>query len=789
MTRNIQRRARNSGALATRIVLAFTLALSRADAAEDPQGLEEVVVTATKRDELLKEVPISISAYDTETMDRIGARDLKDIIAVTPGVEYSLDTGARKIVTIRGMFSRAGSASAGIYIDDVPIQLRIGILDLVGIGPPKIFDIDRVEVLRGPQGTLFGAGAQSGAIRFVSAQPSLTESSGYSRADISSTDGGELGYEAGVSLGGPIVENEVGYRFSAWYRRDGGYIDHESSVPGGAMENDANRSDSVVVRGAMTFAPNESLRITPSVIYQKVDIEDSGFFDPSGSNPGGGEFRNLNALMTPVDDKFFLPSLKVEADIGATTLTSLTGYMQRDDVYQLDFTHFWLWPWFEDGLPPIDVPLTTEFLQPVPYENHQKVFTQELRLQSNDPEAKLKWTTGLYYSKLKQDVHEATPSPQLDALLQQYWGCGLIDCLGGPLFEDVYTFARWNNMRDEQIAAFGQIDYRLSDKFTVIAGARYSRLKSSFTDRLEGQLSFVGPPSSSAGEQEESVVTPKIGINYEPNDNNLFYASAAKGHRMGGGNASQIPTPDCLEALNELGASGTPGAYDSDEMWMYEIGSKNRMFNNRLAIDASVYYGNWDGVQQYIYVPACVSGFVANIGGAKTEGFDLVLNASVTDNLHLGLNVGYTNAESSRTTTGQNPAVPFIYKGDQLYIYGYKWLFAASFEYAFKVSDNDAYVRLDDQYHPKNNGPFTNLDHPGDIGQTTIFQPNPSYNMLNLRAGIGIGGMEWSIYVNNVGNVHPFMYDLSALGVGGSAVGSTFTVRPRTIGAGWIYRW
>ncbi len=789
MTKDTQRRARNSGALITAFMLAATLALPRVYAADDAQGLDEIVVTAQKRNELASKVPISISAYDTATIDRMGVRDLKDIIAATPGVEYSLDTGARKIVTIRGMFSRAGSASAGVYIDDIPIQLRIGILDLVGIGPPKIFDIDRVEVLRGPQGTLFGAGAQSGAVRFVSAQPSLTESSGYSRADVGSTDGGDLGYEAGVSLGGPIVENKAGYRFSAWYRRDGGYIDHDSIVPGGAKEKDANRSDSVVLRGAMTFAPNESLRITPSVIYQKVKIEDSGFFDPSGSRPGAGDFRNLNALLTPVDDKFFLPSLKIEADLGATTLTSLTGYMQRDDVYQLDFTHFWLWPWFEDGLPPIDVPLTTEFLQPVAYENRQRVFTQEIRLQSNDPEAKLRWTAGVYYSQLKQDVYEATPSPGLDASLQQYWGCGLIDCLGGPLFEDIYTFARWNNMRDRQLAGFGQIDYQLTDKFSVVAGARYSKLKSSFTDRLEGQVSFVGPPSSSDGEQEESVWTPKIGINFEADDNNLFYASASKGHRMGGGNAGQIPTPDCLEALDELGANGTPSSYKSDVMWMYEVGSKNRLFNNRLAIDASIYHGDWSGVQQYIYVPACVSGFVANIGGAKTEGFDLLVNASLTKNLHLGLNVGYTNAESTKTTTGQNPAVPFIYKGDQLYIYSYKWLYAASLEYAFKMGENDAYVRLDDQYHPKNNGPYTNLDHPGDIGQTTVFQPNPGYNMLNFRAGLGIGGMEWSIYVNNVGNVHPFMYDLSALGVGGSAVGSTFTVRPRTIGAGWIYRW
>ncbi|MEJ1960876.1 MAG: TonB-dependent receptor [Gammaproteobacteria bacterium] len=748
--------------------------------ASDRVQLEEVIVTAQKRQEESSKVPISLSVYDTAMMDRQGVRDFKDLVSITPGIEFSDDRGAKKIVTIRGIYSQAGSATSGIYIDDVPVQVRIGILNLIGVGTPKIFDLDRVEILRGPQGTLFGAGAQGGAVRFITAQPSLTEFSGYSRADLSTTEGGALGYEAGLSLGGPIVDDKLGYRFSAWHRRDGGFIDHDSLLPGVVVEKDANWTDTTVARGAITFAPVEAVRITPSFFYQRAKSNDSGFFDPSGSDAGKTDFVNRNPLLTPVDDKFYLSSLKVEADLGPVAFTSLTGYLHRNDEYALDYTNVVAQIF---GLPSAR---SIAEAAPVPYSNDQTVFSQEMRLQSSDPNAKLKWTVGGFYSALKQNIKEDIYSPALPAMTQEIWGMTVPYAWGADMIGD-YSFRATNVVKDSQLAGFAQADYRVLNKLTLVAGVRVARQHSSFTYNGAGPIN--GGTVATAGGQDESAVTPKFGLNYQLNDENLLYASAAKGNRMGGANTPLQATPSCTAQLHEIGVTSTPSAYDSDNLWSYEVGSKNRLFDNRVAIEASAFYIDWNNIQQSIYVPACLSSFVANVGKAEVKGFELLLNTRLTANLHVGLNVGYTDAKVAETTGVPGTNVIYAFKGDQLDLFHSPWLLATTVEYAFKVNGYDSYVRVDDQYRPRNPGPFTSIDHPDSSTFSALFVPNPAQNTLNFRAGIGINGLEGSFYVNNVLNDHPYLYDLSALGVGGSALGSTFTMRPRTIGTNFIYRW
>ncbi|WP_175597211.1 TonB-dependent receptor [Peristeroidobacter soli] len=781
MSRQHHRRLQKIAALALASP-GLSLYMGAASAAEERSAqIEEIIVTAQKRAEGSSKVPISLSVYDAETLDRIGARDFNDVVKVTPGIEFSDDRGAKKNITIRGIYSQAGSATSGIYIDDVPVQVRVGILNLVGVGTPRIFDLERVEILRGPQGTLFGASAQGGAVRFITAQPSLTDFSGYSRADISSTEGGELGYEAGVSLGGPIVENKAGYRVSAWYRRDGGYIDHDSFLPGGAVEKDANWSESTVVRGALTFAPTESLRITPSMFLQKVNINDSGFFDPSASNVDDTDFVNKNALLTPADDKFYLPSLKIEADLGPVSLTALTGYMRRENDYALDYTNV-VASFF--GLA---AARSISEASPVPYSNHQDVYSQELRLQSSDPDARLKWTVGGFYSYLRQEVHQQIVSPALPAMTQELWGMTVPYAWGADMVNGDRSFDATNILRDRQLAGFAQFDYRVLDKLTLIAGTRVARQRSGYSYNAAGPVN--GGTTARSGEQEETAMTPKFGINYQVNDSNLLYASAAKGNRMGGANTPLQPTPQCTAQLQEIGVTSTPSSYDSDELWSYEVGSKNRLFGNRLAIEGSAYYIDWKDIQQSIYVPDCLASFVANVGKAEVKGFDLLVNARLTESFHLGLNVGYTDAKVAETAGVPGTNIVYAYKGDQLDMFHSPWLFAASLEYAFGLGGYEAYLRVDDQYRPKNPGPFTSLDHPGTPNYSTLYQPNPSQNILNFRAGMMVNGMELSLYVNNALNDHPFLYDLAALGVGGSALGSTFTVRPRTVGMGMLYRW
>src|SRR5437879_260506 len=210
-----------------------------------PAALQEVVVTATRREESLSKVPVSLSVLTKESLDIKGIKDFADVARFTPGVAF--DASQTNAIAIRGISSTGGSGTTGIYIDDVPIQVR----DL-GFNPDdalvKLFDLDRIEVLRGPQGTLFGAGSEGGTVRYITTQPSLTKTSMYSRAEFSSTQGGDPSYEAGVAVGGPLVQDKFGARLSVWYRKDGGWIDRIDPVKLATVDKNANHDDTRQVR-------------------------------------------------------------------------------------------------------------------------------------------------------------------------------------------------------------------------------------------------------------------------------------------------------------------------------------------------------------------------------------------------------------------------------------------------------------------------------------------------------------------------------------------------------------
>src|SRR3984885_7576415 len=234
-------------------------------------ALEEITVTATRREESISRVPISITAMNQEMLDQKGIKDFADVPRYTPGVGF--DAGQTNQISIRGISSSGGSGTTGIYIDDVPIQVRS-----LGFNSDdalvKLFDLDRVEVLRGPQGTLFGAGSEGGTVRYITVQPSLNQSSVYGKAETSYTEGGAPSYEAGVAAGIPIVDGVFGIRFSAWYREDGGWIDRIDPTTLQVVDKNANSDGTAVIRLAALWQPNDAIRGTPSILYQKSQRND-----------------------------------------------------------------------------------------------------------------------------------------------------------------------------------------------------------------------------------------------------------------------------------------------------------------------------------------------------------------------------------------------------------------------------------------------------------------------------------------------------------------------------------
>ena len=397
-------------------------------AAETKTGqLEEIVVTATRHKESLSKVPLSVTALSKDTLDQKGVRDFQDIARFTPGV--SIDQSGTNAISIRGISASGGAGTTGIYIDDTPIQMRS-----VGFNPddtlPKTFDLDRVEVLRGPQGTLFGSGSEGGTVRYIMTQPSLTKESTYARAEVSTTRGGEPSYEAGIAHGGPLIDNVLGYRASVWYRYDGGWIDRIDPQTLATVDKHANRANTIVGRLALILQPKDGFTITPDVMYQNSRKHDESTYWPAFS--GGGQFNNATPERLPVPDEYYLPSIKIEADFGKTKFVSNTSYFNRTEqtayqgtMYDLAFYQSQVWligscgnpaevppcSWYplldSNGIhmpkdPVTGLSLFPGYATPNVMTNKQESWTQEVRLQSNDDTSRLRWTVGLFWSLSKE---------------------------------------------------------------------------------------------------------------------------------------------------------------------------------------------------------------------------------------------------------------------------------------------------------------------------------------------------------------------------------------------------
>ncbi|MBS0384413.1 MAG: TonB-dependent receptor, partial [Proteobacteria bacterium] len=270
----------------------------------------EIIVTATRREQPLSNVAASDSAYTGAQMDLLGVKSAAELSRYTPGVGFDYLTHN---LNIRGVGSTAGAGTTGIYIDDTPIQMRA--LDFNPNNTlPAVFDLARVEVLRGPQGTLFGAGAEGGAIRYITNQPSLNEFSALAHAETAFTQDGAPSYEVGAAIGGPIQAGALGFRVSGWIRHDGGWIDQIDSATGAMLNRNANAMQTEVWRAALAWAPTSRLTLTPSITFQS---RDQRFYDQYWiglSNPRGGDFSNGDPGAMADRDKFLLPTLTIRYD-------------------------------------------------------------------------------------------------------------------------------------------------------------------------------------------------------------------------------------------------------------------------------------------------------------------------------------------------------------------------------------------------------------------------------------------------------------------------------------------
>jgi iron complex outermembrane recepter protein len=803
---------RLAGALCAGLA-AFSPAPARADAgaADEATGpLQEIVVTATRREESLSKVPISVTAMTQEALDIRGVKDFQDVARFTPGVD--VDNSGTNNISIRGIASTGGAGTTGIYLDDTPIQMRA-----LAFNPdealPKTFDIDRVEILRGPQGTLFGAGSEGGTVRYITTQPSLTKSSIYSREEVSYTEGGDPSYEAGVAGGTPIIDGTLGVRASVWYRRDGGYIDRIDPVSLDTVQKNANFDETMLVRLAAVWAPTDKITVTPSYYYQDRYRNDVESYWPLYSHPDNNNFVSADPTQRSAPDRFYLMALKVEGDLSFAKLVSNTSYYHRKEetgydgtLYNLGFYQSFfgpdgglVQPLLLDGNGVHLPPGATDYRSPASIDNFQQNFVQEIRLVSNDPDSKLFWTTGVFFSENRQRYLEQIHDPLLNELTMATAGVPYTDIFvdqnGNPLpYDPGYpndSYFLLTNAKDQQLALYGEGTYSFTDQYKLTLGARFSNSKYSFTSTTGGPQLFNTTTSVGADKNENSF-TPKASFSYQYDPHNLYYFTYAKGFRPGGGN-NPVPYPACAGDFQNFGISGAPLTYNSDTVNSFEVGAKNNL-DNRIKLASSVYYIRWNNIQQTVVPPVCQISFISNLGTAVAKGLDLQAEIAVTDNFTVEFATGYTDArytQDSRLVPSENP--PVVSSGDA--ITGQSAQPAAPFtatiglEYKFTAFTHDSFIRFDDEFEGRAKWPSPGQD------PTTQQYDSANYvlsstNFASARAGTNFGGWQVAVFCDNLFDSHTvtnYNWTIDP-GDGESRLERQFTFRPRTIGLSFTYR-
>jgi outer membrane receptor protein involved in Fe transport len=805
----------------------------------DTAGLQEIVVTATRREESLSKVPISITALSADDMEQRGIKDISDIVRFTPGV--SIDTSGTENISIRGISSSGGAGTTGIYIDDTPIQMRS-----LAFNPdeevPKMFDISRVEILRGPQGTLFGAGSEGGTVRYITTQPSLTTDSVYGRSEIDYTQGGAPSYEAGVAAGGPLIDGKFGVRVSLWYRRDGGWIDttDATTVDPTVTEKNANYSSTYLARVAGVWAVNDAWTVTPSIYFQKRDQHNTDAFWVASSNPSNNQYYNGDPTLRGAPDTFYLPALKIEGVFDAFHVISNTSFYHRQEQTGYEGTEYNLGfyqafastdalgnPLTSTGYlplaPGVGFPLLdatgvhlpadiANYQSPNSVDNDQENIIQEIRLVSSDPNARLVWTTGLFFSENRQFYLEQIHDPMLNAFTESVFGLPYTDVFSytdpvsgntlpvpyDPAFPTDSYFLQ-THATDKQYAWYGEGTFSFTDTLKATVGLRESH--SSFTiDSVTGGPQLFAPTVSDTHSIAENSFTPKVNLTYQYTPTDMVYGTYAKGFRPGGGD-NPLPAAACSLGFPQIGITNgqSPTTYNSDTVDSFEVGSKDN-FDNRLKIAASAYYIIWHNIQQNVVVPVCQLTFITNLGQAVAKGVDVQLEWAATDALSAEVAAGYTDARYTRDSSLPNGGPTIAYSGEA--ITGQSGLpnspFTASvgLEYHATIAQHDSFVRLDWEYEARAKW----LSPTQDPGNTAQYDPGslimPSNSFVSLRAGMTFGSLSVEPFIDNLTDEHALTnYDLSVQQFDPSGNETTysrllrgFSFRPRTFGITFTYK-
>lgn len=705
------------------------------DASSDAGGRnDEIVVTAQKREQSLQDVSGSIAAVSGADIAETGKDSFADYVNSVPGLSIASQGPGLSTIALRGVTTGGvrndepqNKETVGVYIDETPVSVN-------GFNPDLgLYDIARIEVLRGPQGTLYGSGSMGGTIRIITNKPDFSDTEGSAEGTLSFTRKGGTNYGVKAMVNVPLVTDTIALRAIGYHSKTSGYIDND--LTGEENVNDARTSGARVQLGAKLGE-----RVGLNLTYMYHELETGGRPDQNSA------YKRLARTFDGLDDRLHIVNGTFDVDLGGATLTSSTSYVDKrgHNRNSLEFL--------------LKSALGFTSYTPLTDTNVVKDFSQEIRLAS-DGSGPFSYVVGAFYQHRKRGYQQEHHEAGFDAVIG-----APSTALGTPETDQSYFATQ--DIRQTQKALFAELSYKILPELTATAGLRYFHFKERSETYAAGALN--GRASSSKGKFSEDGVTPKFNLSYELGKNNMVYAQAVKGFRLGGVNGA-IPVDLCRPDLDALGITNAAGDFGSDSVWNYEVGSKNQFLDRRLTLNVSGYYIKWKDMQTTLTLPSCSSGFRTNVGKARSVGLEIETRLAATDSLDLYGTLGFTDSrltEDVPFTTWEDgdtvPAVP-------------RWQISAGARQGFRLfEEDDSYVRADYNYVSRQKN-MIDADRP-----TNRYYGD--YHIVNLQAGTAIPGtpVELSIFARNLLDSHG---RVSATAASSQAPERFITVQPRTIGA------
>ena len=754
-------------------------------------AIEEIVVTATKRALAIQEVPFSINAQTQEDIRRIGATNFEDLARNVAGLAVQNLGPGQSQVGIRGV--SAGQIvrdqpgvkeQVGVYMDESVVSLSLFTPDF------DLYDLNRLETLRGPQGTLFGSGSIGGTVRYITNQPNADAFEAELELDFNSIQQGSNGGHIKAMVNAPL-DNGGALRAVLYSTEYGGYIDAYGE--NGAYNADVNTGSRDGARIAITFSPSDNLTITPRLIYQEIDADGYNrqevfnlFANPYTTTRTPRTFKNREQHLMREEgysDTTRLIDVVVEAGFDGYDLTFVGSSMERDIVVSRDATALTSSVWIDIGYPDAQALIPSNLIDTTDLEQD----TAELRFSSNT-DGQLQWLFGVFYSDTQRDYAQRLPTPNSAAGTDALLGAGTSAAVanGFPNLDSPFNSDLPYDI--EQTAIFGEVTYDVNDKLQMTFGGRYYN-----TDEVRvittGGL-FANGDSGQVNKTSSSGFTPRVLAKYNLNENTTLNAQISQGFRLGGVN-DPLNTPVC--SAQDLAIFGGYQDYGDETLWNYEVGVKSTL-GNGATLNAAAFYADMEDLQVTLDAGSCSSRITFNVPEAKSSGIEIEYRSQPTDNLELSIAASAINAKFKSTVMDATGSVlGGLENGNRLASVPEVQL-AATGTYLFPLDRGDGFLSATVHYigdritqpgdqRPGEGNFASGLAFGGASGAdvTSLDLTLASYTILNFRAGVTIdNGWEAAIYMNNATDENANLsFDRER---GGRARLGFRTNQPRTIG-------